>query len=186
MSGKTIAKGLALVCGLSTLLMMLQLNVLQQLDGGVPGPIGLVTVIALYGLLIWRGSKHANPAEPRRADRILHAAVVLYFTSLAVIMATFTPETHVSTSMHQTYGQCHVEATDITGHTRWLYVCAEDFDEDYSFDGVKLPNDGDEWYTVTGRPHTSYPKWLAGVSGLGLAGIALYSFLLGPLRRRRR
>ncbi len=50
---------------------------------------------------------------------------------------------------------------DITGHTRWLYVCAEDFDEDYSFEAVKLPSDGDEWYTVTGRPHTSYPKWLA-------------------------
>lgn len=184
-SGKTFAKGLALVCGFSTLLMMVQLNVLQQLDGGVPGPIGLLVVLLLYGLVIARGSKKAAPAEPRRADRILHAAAVLYFTSLAVIMATFTPEDHKSPSVHQTYGQCHVPATDITGLTRWQFICAEDYEEDFSFDCAGVPADGAEWYTVCGRPHVSYPKWLLGVSGLGLVGIALYSFLLGPLRRRR-
>lgn len=103
-----------------------------------------------------------------------------------MIMAAFTPETHVSASVHQTYGECHVEATDITGLTRYQFLCAEDFDEDFSFDCTELPGEGAEWYTVCGRPHTSYARWLLGVSGLGVAGIALYSFLLGPLRRRRR
>jgi hypothetical protein len=185
-SGKTFLKGLGLVCGLSTLLMMAQMTVLQQLDGGVPGPISLVVVTLLYGLLIWRARGRAAPCPPREVDRLLHTAVVLYFTTLAVIMAAFTPETHVSASVHQTYGECHVEATDITGLTRYQYLCAEDFDEDFSFDCAELPPEGAEWYTVCGRPHTSYAKWLLGVSGLGVAGVALYSFLLGPLRRRRR
>ena len=75
-----------------------------ELDGGVPGPISLVVVTLLYGLVIGRGSQRASPAAPREVDRILHAAVVLYFTTLAVIMAAFTPETHASASVHQTYG----------------------------------------------------------------------------------
>ena len=158
----------------------------QQFDGGLPGVNGLCAVIILFGLIIAWGWRRATPAAPRRADRILHAAVVLYFSALAVIMASFVPETHQSPSIHQTYGKCHVEATDITGLTRYQFVCAEDFEEDYSFDCTEIPEEGSEWYTVCGRPHTNYKNWLLGVSALGALGIALYSFLLGPLRRRPR
>src|SRR4029079_5521897 len=45
---RTVAKGLALVCGLSTVVMMVQMTVLQQLDGGVPGPRGLVVSVLLF------------------------------------------------------------------------------------------------------------------------------------------
>lgn len=184
-SRKTAIRALLLVCGLSTPLMMAQLTVLQQLDGGTPGPIGLFTVILLFGALVWQGSRRAAPSAPRPADRLLHAAAVVYFAAFPLIMAVFDPATHRSTSVHQTYGDCYVEATDITGLVRYKYLCAEDFDEDFSFDCAEIPAKGSEWYTVCGRPHTDFTKWMLGVSGLGALGIALYSFLLGPLRRRR-
>jgi hypothetical protein len=70
--------------------------------------------------------------------------------------------------------------------TRYQYVCAEDFDEDYRFDCVDtLPAAGSEWYTVCGRPFTSFGRWLGGVGGLGLVGILLYGWMLGGYRRRR-
>lgn len=181
----TIMKALALVCGLSSLTMVLQVTVLQQLDGGVPGPIGLLVVTALYLALIVRAWPRATPAAPRPADRLLFRAAVLYFAALASIMAVFDPATHRSASMHQTYGPCRVEATDIAGLVRYQYLCAEEFDEDFTFACAPPPPPMSEWYTVCGRPHTDYPRWLLGVSGLGLLGVALYGFFLGPLRRRR-
>jgi hypothetical protein len=185
-SGGTFARGLALVCGLSTLTMMVQLTALQQIDGGVPGPIGLCVLIAIYGLVAWTGLKRATPAGPRAADRILHRAVLIYYTALVAIMATFDPATHRSASVHQTYGACRVEATDITGNVRYQFVCAQEFDEDFTFDCVPaLPPEGSEWYTVCGKQHTDFPRWLAGVAGLGFVGALLYSFLLGRLGRRR-
>jgi hypothetical protein len=85
--------------------------------------------------------------------------------------------------VHQTYGACHVEAKDIAGLTRYEFVCAEDFDEDYRFDrGQALPAAGSEWYTVCGRPFVSFSRWLGGVGGLGVAGVLLYGWML---RRRR-
>lgn len=184
-SGTTFIKGLALVCGLSTLTMMVQLTILQQLDGGVPGPISLATVVGLYLGLIALGWRRAAPEPWRPADRILNVAAVVYFSALVAIMATFTPETHRSASMHQTYGECHVEAVDIAGLTRYQYLCAEDFDEDFSFACVdELPAAGSEWYTVCGKPHTDFLRWMLGVTGLGTLGILLYSFMLGAFRRR--
>jgi hypothetical protein len=182
----TVAKGLALVCGLSTVTMVLQLTVLQQLDGGVPGPISLVTVTLLYLALIARGWPRATPAAPRPADRLLFRAAALYFVTLAAIMAIFDPATHRSPSMHQTYGPCHVEATDIAGLVRYQYVCASDYDEDYTFDCAPPPPDMSEWYTVCGRAHTDFRRWMLGVAGLGAVGVALYGFFLGPLRGRRK
>lgn len=88
--------------------------------------------------------------------------------------------------MHQTYGPCHVTSTDITGQTRFKYVCAEDFDEDYTFACVgALPAPETEWYTVCGKPHTSFAKWMFGVSALGIVGIGLFSYLLGALGKKR-
>lgn len=182
----TFARGLALVCGLSSLTMVLQMTALQQLDGGVPGPIGLGVVIAIYGALVLRGLRRATPWPWRPADRLLVVAVAIYFTALAAIMAAFDPATHRSASVHQTYGECHVEARDIAGLTRYQFLCAEDYDEDFTFECVdSLPARGSEWYTVCGRPHRDFPRWLAGVGGLGIAGIGLYGLVLGVRRRSR-
>jgi len=185
-SGRSFAKGLALVCGLSTITMMIQMTALQQLDGGVPGPIALAVVVALYATIVALGWRRRQPQPRRAADIVLNAAAMLYFATLVIIMASFSPETHRSASMHQTYGACHVEATDIAGLTRYKYLCAEDFDEDFSFACVEaLPEEGSEWYTVCGRAHRDFGRWLLGVTGLGSLGGLLYSYLLGALRRRR-
>lgn len=182
-SGKTFLKGLALVATCSSVLMVLQMTGLQQLDGGTPGVYALITVIAIYGGIVLAGLRRAVPA-PRPGDGLLRAGAWLYFTALVLILASFDPSTHVNTSMHQTYGACHVEATDITGLTRYQFVCAEDFDEDYRFDCVDtLPAAGSEWYTVCGRPFTSFGRWLGGVGGLGLAGVLLYGWMLRGRRR---
>jgi len=185
-AGKTAAKAIALVALCSSVLMVLQMTVLQQLDGGVPGIRALLTVIAIYGAIVWMGLRRATPAPARPQDAMLRAGAYLYFVALALILAVFEPGSHRSASVHQTYGPCHVEATDITGLTRYQYVCAEDYDEDYSFDCVDaLPAPMSEWYTVCGRPHTSFARWMTGVGGLGVVGVLLYGWMLGAGRRRR-
>ncbi|MBL8974448.1 MAG: hypothetical protein JNK56_27890, partial [Myxococcales bacterium] len=152
--------------------------------------IGLATVVLVYAGIVALGWARRRPLVRSAADRLLNAAAVLYFAALVVIMATFSPETHRNASMHQTYGPCHVEATDIAGLTRYQYLCAEDFDEDFTFAcpelGGALPAAGDEWYLVCGKPHTDFTRWLLGVGGLGLVGALLYSFLLGGLGRGAR
>jgi hypothetical protein len=190
LSGKSFARGLAMACGLSTLTFMVQITAVQQLDGGIPGPVGLATVVLVYGALVARGWARRQPRPANAADRLLNAAAVVYFAALVAIMAAFSPETHRNTSMHQTYGACHVEATDIAGLTRYQYLCAEDFDEDFTFACPELagalPAAGSEWYTVCGRPHTDFPRWLLGVGAFGIVGVLLYSYLLGGLRRGAR
>jgi hypothetical protein len=185
-SRSSFIKGLALVAGCSSVLMVVQMTALQQLDGGVPGIRGLVTATAIYIVITCLGLRRGRPEPRRRSDRPLHVAAVVYFLSLMAVMALFDPATHKSASMHQTYGPCRVEATDITGHTRFKFLCAEDFDEDFSFTCVdKLPSSGSEWYTVCGRAHRSFSRWMFGVSAYCLLGILLYSLLLGALRPRR-
>lgn len=186
-SRKTFFKGLALAVGLSSALMVAQVRALQPLDGGIPGVRGLVVLGVVYlGLVAW-GWRRRSPPPLRASDRGLQAAAMLHFVALTTVMAIFDPATHRSTSMHQTYGPCHVEAEDIMGFTRYQYLCAEDFDEDYTFDCVaKLPTAQSDWYTVCGKPHTSYPRYLLGVGVLGALGLAAYGWLLrgrAPTRR---
>ena len=125
-------------------------------------------------------------APPRVGDRLLLGAAIAYFTVLIGIMASFDPATHVSTGVHQTVGECYVEATDITGFTRYEFLCASDFDEDYSFECAGAPTDDTQWYTICGRAHTNFAAWMGGVGLLGLVSIGLFSFMLGSARARIR
>lgn len=181
----TVAKALGLVIGLSSLQMMVQMRGLQLLDAGLPGPRGLVVVIVAYlGVVAWGWSRR-EPPERRASDRPLRIAAVAYFIVLAGIMATFDPATHRSASMHQTYGPCHVEATDIMGLTRYEFICAQDYDEDFSFDcEPQRPAEGAQWYTVCGRPHTDFPRFMLVMALLCALGVAVYGTLLGDLRPR--
>lgn len=187
-SSKTFAKGLAMVAAFSTPLMMIQMTALQPLDGGVPGPRGLCAAILIYGALVLWGLRRAPKApeaiDHRDADRLLLGAAVAYFAVHIAIMAVFDPRTHKSASLHQTYGACHVKATDIAGHTRYQYLCAQDFDEDFTFACVdRLPEEGSDWYTVCGRAHTDFRRYMLAVSALGLLGALLYSYLLASRSR---
>jgi hypothetical protein len=182
-STATFAKGIALVCGLSTVLMIVVMTPLQVLDGGMPGIRGLAVLVVVFAGIAWRGLRPVRPMAPRASDRLLLVAAVSYFATLVVIAATFDPAAHESTSLHQTYGPCGVAAIDITGARRFEYVCAEDFHEDFTFDCAAPPADGAQWYTVCGRPHDHFARWLLAVFGLGAAGTLLYAYLLGARRR---
>ena len=189
LSPKLFALGLALVAGCTTVLMVIQMTVLQQLDGGVPGYRAFGTAVALYlGLLVWRVRKQLDPVEPARHEDapVLHAARA-YFLTLIAIMALFDPATHQSTGVHQTAGECYVEQTDITGFTRYEFLCTEDFEEDFTFECTQAPpaDPATRWYTVCGRPHSSFGAWLGGVLALGLAGILLFSLIFGARERLR-
>jgi hypothetical protein len=185
-SRATIVKGFALVCGLSTLLMMVQVTALRELDGGVPGPRGLVAMIVLFSIVAWTGLRRASPGARLPVNRTFHIALMVYFCAFVAIAAAFDPSTHRSTSLHQTYGPCHVATTDVTGVTRYAYLCAADFDEDFTFDCTTLPADGADWYEVCGRAYRSRGLWVGAVALLGLGGVLLYSQLLGVIRVRLR
>ena len=181
----TIAKALALVAGFSSLLMVVQVSTLKQLDAGNPGPRSLGVLILIYATIIAASWKRKNPRPFQLRDRMLHGAVVCYFVALFVIGAIFSPEAQRSASVHQTYGACHEKATDIAGNVRYKYICAEDFDEDFTFACERqLPPAGSEWYTVCGRPHQSYVRFVVALFALCGLGALLYSYLLGAFRRR--
>jgi hypothetical protein len=189
---KVFAIGFALVAGCTTLLMLVQITILQQVDGGAPGYGALAAGWIVYATIVGIGIKRAKPESPRPGDRLLLGAAIAYFTVLIGIMACFDPATHVSTGVHQTAGECYVEATDITGFTRHEFLCASDFDEDYSFECADaLPGqDGtspttSEWYTICGRPHSNFTAWMGGVTLLGFVGIGLFTFMLSPARFAR-
>ncbi len=186
-STTTSAKGLLAVAALTSLLMVLQMTALQQLDGGAPGLRALAAASATYAAVAAWGLRAARPREaPSSHDRVLLAGIAAYFAILIFLIAAFDPATHRSTSLHQTVGECHVEATDITGAVRYEFLCLDDFDEDFSFDCLPTPpRDGEQWYTVCGRAHTDRAAWIAAVAGLGALGLAAFWILLAWVRPRR-
>lgn len=180
LTAKRIAKTLPVVSVASTPVMVLQVTVLQPFDEGVPGSRGLAFLVAAYTVLIVSGFRRRQSSSwpASGLERPFWVAVALYFAALTFIEATFDPATHRSLSVHQTVGPCYEKATDITGLTRFKYLCPGDFEEDFSFDCAAPPPDGTRWYTVCGRPHQSYGSWLAAVGGVGIAGMILFWGLL--------
>jgi hypothetical protein len=177
------AAALAIVAVLCTPLMMVQLTVLQQLDGGIPGGIGLVTVVTIYGALVARGWR-ARASRELASDRLLRAMIVAHFVTLAAVMAIFDPATHVATGVHQTYGPCGVEVTDIAGLRRHEFVCADELDEPFDFRCVGgPPPEGAQWYTVCGTPHRRFAETMLALAALAGIGIGVFGRLLAGSRR---
>ncbi len=116
-------------------------------------------------------------------DWLARAAAAAYLVMLAFNMAGFSPETHVSTGVHQLPGACDVQDTDITGQTRGTFLCVEDFDEDFTFACAAPPAHGTQWFTVCGKAHTRYAAHAAGVGALALLGLVVFSTMFGALRR---
>jgi hypothetical protein len=185
--GRTFAKALAIIALLTTAVMVLQLTVLQQLDGGVPGVIGLAIVVAGYGVLAVRGLRSAAPEPPRVQDRVVAAAFGVYFAVMVGLMLFGDPVSHHSPSLHQRVGECYVEETDITGMTRFANLCVSDYDEDFDFSCLEAPPvDGSLWYTVCGRAHARPALYKGAVGVLGALGAALFGGLWLSGRRGRR
>ena len=183
-SRRTFVRATALVAALCSVVMVVQLTVLQQLDGGVPGIRGLFVVVIGYGAIALRGLRSGAPLAPILSDRVVLGAILGHYLMLATVVSVFDPDTHESASLHQTYGACHVEARDIAGLIRYEFVCAEDYDEDFSF-CKGTPAAGADWYTVCGRPHRNKAQWVLAVMVLGLVGGLVFGVLFGPLRPRR-
>ena len=184
-SVKTFATGLAMVAGLTTLMMMLQMTVLQQFDGGTPGYFAFAGGLLIYAIIIVVRRKTATPEAPRPGDKLLLGAALFYFAGLIVMMAAFDPASHRSPGVHQEPGECYGEVQDVTGATRHQYLCVSDFDEDYDFSCADAPAPGQHWYTVCGRAHENFAAWMGGVLLLGVLGSAAFLVLLAGVGRRR-
>jgi hypothetical protein len=183
-SSRTFIKATALVGALCSIVMVLQMTVIQQLDSGVPGVRGLIVTALIYGGIAARGWLKATRPPAGSGDRLLLAGIAGYYLVLLGIMATFEPSTHVSTSLHQTYGECGVEAKDIAGFTRFKFICAEEYDEDFTFCEAP-PAIGAGWYPVCGKAHTNKPLWLGAVAGLGLVGTLLFGMFYGAVGKEQ-
>jgi hypothetical protein len=175
---RAFLRGFALVAGLTTALMMVQMSLLQQLGGGVPGYASLAAGLLFYAAVVWAGKRAAKPAE-NAPDGFARTVIVAHYATLVFLMAAFSPETHSSTGLHQMPGACGVEARDITGLVRHEFLCVDNFDEDYTFDCTTAPEAGRAWYTVCGRPHRNFAAWLGGVLALGVMGIGVFSRVFG-------
>jgi len=184
-SGSVFAKGLAKVAGLTTVVMVLQITVLQQIDGGTPGYGALAACAVAYAVLVFLGRNSAQPTRLERPDRVALGYIGVYFSTLVLIGMLFNPTSHVSTGIHQPTGECYVEAKDITGITRYKYLCVTDYDEDFTFECVDGPPRTDStWYTVCGRAHRNPGVWKAGLGGLGLLSAGLFMFLALAARQK--
>ena len=179
---KRLASGLALVACLTTPMMMLQMTVLQTIDGGTPGYLAFGLGLATYGTVVFL-RRRAVDRNGFPADRLGRGAVAAYLIMLAVNMTFFAPETHASTGLHQLPGPCDVEEADITGVTRKQFLCTDNYEEDFSFACTTPPADGTEWFTICGKAHTNYPAYAGVVNGLALAGLVVFSTLFGAAAR---
>lgn len=92
------------------------------------------------------------------------------------------PESHVSTGIHQTLGPCGVEAVDFAGHLREEYVCLSNHNEDWNVNcaaAIPVAPNFSEWYTICGEPHSNFGLWLSVLMALGTLGITTYNLVLG-------
>ena len=131
-SNKSFLKGLLLVCSLTTLLMMIQMTTIQQVDGGAPGYFTLIIVLVAYLGFVIRGLRTASREPLAPSDRPLIGLMGAHFALFIFILLAFDPSAHKSTGTHQTTGDCSIEAKDLLGFTRQKFLCVTDFDEDFT------------------------------------------------------
>lgn len=174
---RRIFGGLAVAACATTPMMMAQMFVLQNLDGGTPGRVAFCAGAVAYGVVALFGRRRACPAA-QPVDWLGRSGGA-YLVALALCMAFFAPETHVSTGLHQLPGPCGVEESDITGNTREKYLCVGDYEEDFTFACTTPPGHDVQWYTACGKEHSNYPAYTAVVSGLALAGGAAFFAMFG-------
>ncbi len=170
--------GLALVACTTTPMMMLQMTVLQTIDGGAPGYLAFGLGLATYGTVAFLGYRPVNRAK-LPIDWLGIGATTAYLLMLTVNMTFFTPETHVSTGLHQLPGPCDVEEPDILGGARNKFLCIDDYEEDFTFACTTPPADGTRWFTVCGKAHANYAAYATTVGGLSLVGIVMFSTFFG-------
>ena len=192
-----LLRHLGLVAAFTTLVMMVQMTVLQQVSGGTPGYLSLAAGLVLYAGIavrgLWAGQRGAGETAGTLAERIQGSALPLdplgrnatlaWFTTMAIIMAIFSPQSHKSLGVHQVPGPCGIEVADVTGQIRHEFLCVSDFDEDYTFACTTSPEDGSQWYAICGRGHSSFALWMGGIGLLTALGALLFSRMFGVRRQ---
>lgn len=177
LTSKGLAVGLLKVAGLTTLTMMVQMTLLQLVDGGTPGYGALAVGATLYAAFALRSLW--GTVTFRFAPQVNHLLVFAYLITLAIVGAVFDPATHVSTGVHQEIGECYVEQTDITRQTRFQYLCAADYDEPYLLAcDVDAPA-SNTWYTVCGTPSLDHGRYVRGLWAVCVLGFGLFVGLAG-------
>ena len=151
---KRFATGLALVACVATPMMMLQMTVLQTIDGGTPSYLAFGIGVGAYLTTAFLGRRAVHRSD-LRVDWLGRGAAV-YLLILAVSMTFFAPEANVSTGVHQLPGPCGVEDSDIIGGSSEKLLCINDYDEDFTFACTTPPADGTQWFSICGKAHTNY------------------------------
>jgi hypothetical protein len=167
--------GVVKVATCSTLMMMLQMTVFQQVDGGCPGYGALALGVLVYAVVTARGETRLGALESD--DPWLGAAGGAYAVAIGLIGAAFDPATHRSTGIHQEVGECYVEQSDITGFTRFEFLCSTDYDEPFTLCAGE-PAQNWSRYTVCGTPRHNPVAWFAGIAFLATGVVAVFDFLL--------
>ncbi|KAK3271342.1 hypothetical protein CYMTET_20301 [Cymbomonas tetramitiformis] len=209
-SNSVLRFGKVLLAGITAIpLFMVVMSALQFLSMdiiGIPGPRTLFLTVFVYSGLVFHGlfsgetaAKQLSDTASQGGDRILYASAFCYFCALMFVIAFSDPQAHVSTGVHQVFGDCGVISVDIMGYNREENVCAAGpvaaSAPDYSitkcghFDGSIAPSKegaSSEWYTVCGVLSPEPMHELGGVMLLCSMGIVAYGLcLLRGIRSRK-
>jgi hypothetical protein len=162
-------------------------------------PMLLFTTMLYLGIVVFGSVFGADCVRdeytcPSSGRKWLQLGVFAHCTVLLLILLLADPQAHLSVGVHQTYGDCGVEAVDYSGQMRHVYICEQDSDEDFSFycptftsyykdrlgtspsstmtefgplqrlAANELPFNMSEWYGICGRPKE--PAWTVATAGL--------------------
>jgi len=175
---------LAVCCLFTTPLMILQMTLLDLFEkNNAPSIKTFLANLALYILLFfisffYRG-KQKNPVHSisNKSNKMLSYAIFFYYLMLLLLIFTGKPEKHVSIGVHQTYGPCDAIGTDITGHTRKLYVCENDNNDFFIVCDPLPPKAYENWYRICGKPYQNKTLWVGGMLFYCILGFFSYTYL---------
>lgn len=193
------------LASLATPMMIVILNGIMLMAADPPSLPGLRTIVVAFVVFVFmvlRGfvSKPKGRVDFIRGEPIWVTVVIAgYFLTLICTMYYFTPESQISTGVHQTIGPCNVTEFDMLGYPRSRYICAEQYPSQYfRFD---CPEDrldaigrwkhvGPEhlekthlnteqeslvsWYTVCGQPHRNWEIWMLFVCCLSTSAFSSF------------
>lgn len=132
----------------------------------VPTGTALFPIFVILFLVVWRADrKNVQRMEGETvkrttslADKAMYLYLVVHYLTFTVIHMVFNPEEHISTSLHETIGDCSTTKTVRTilkDLQKRAFLCPTDYDEKYfDFKCLKeMPTSGSRWYTVCGTPY---------------------------------
>lgn len=180
---RNIIFAFALICILTTPLMLVQMFILQLIDQQhIPTLSMLLSVAALYLTITFLGivysfMKNAVILKRERSHIILMIATYGYFLTLSIIAIFGNPEKHISMGVHQTFGPCNITSQDLLGHVRRDFICDSDNDHNFYLKCLNHnPKTYESWYPVCGKP-ASNMYFLYGVLLLAVLGSFTYAGL---------